>query len=198
MSAAISPAALIEQISQQKNNAPNLWFVTGESGSGKTQWCMELLSHALPAGLVVGGVISRAVIISGRKVAIDLLDVQHGESRRLAILHAWPGALPLSLTLHQSGQDMLPAAGRWRFDPVTIAWGNRILRASTAADLLFVDEIGNLEFRQKGGFQAAIQILDAATYRTACVTMRPKLLAEARQRWPTGRVGQDFRESTYP
>jgi nucleoside-triphosphatase THEP1 len=193
-----SPAALIKQIHETQRNSPQLWFVTGESGSGKTRWCVDLLTAARRAGLAVGGVLSLAVMVSRRKVAIDLLDVKNTTHRRLAVLHAWPGALPLSLTLQHNGQDLLPSAGRWRFDPIVLAWGNKVLRESAGAELLFVDEIGQLEFYQHGGLQAAIQILDAADYRTACVTLRPKLLTQAQQRWPTGRVVQSFPEGQHP
>lgn len=165
-----------------------LWLIKGSKGAGKTQWCTALATAARAADYTVAGVLSPGVIIGERKVAIDLQDAGSQTKRRLAALHAWPGVLPVAQILERGAGDLLPTAGRWRFDAATLAWGNGLLRAAAGADLVIVDEIGPLELRQGGGLQAALSLVDGARYRAACLTIRPSLLDEARERWPHGQI----------
>lgn len=167
---------------------PALYLITGPSGAGKTVWCQKLAGQASTAGFTVGGILSEPVIISGCKVAIDLIDVAGKERKRLAVLHAWPAAVPIAMTMATQKAPVFPTAGRWRFDPVTLCWGNRVLDRCNEVDMLIIDELGPLEFEQEGGLEAAFTVLARNKFRLACVTVRPLLLSLAHRRWPQSQI----------
>lgn len=156
---------------EQATRSPALLIITGASGAGKTTWCDQLRAHAVARGMSVGGLLSPAVFANGEKVAIDLLDVQSGERRRLASRRR---ALP--------GEALV--TGDWSFDLQTVQWGNEILSSLSCPDLLFVDELGPLEFHQEKGLRAGIALIDAGRCNLICTTIRPALLGAARMRWP--------------
>lgn len=168
--------------------APSLFLITGSSGAGKTSWCVAAARLAHAHALPVGGLLSPAVMDGPHKIAIDLLDLSTGERRRLAQRSELPAA-PSG-----EGQAAGPVTGIWRFEPAAIAWGNGVLGKVAAGGLVFVDEMGPLEFEQGQGLQAGLQLVDAGRYRVACVTVRPSLLESARVRWPHAQavtVGDD-------
>jgi nucleoside-triphosphatase THEP1 len=165
-------------LSSRAGNAAGLYLLTGARGCGKTAWCLELVRQARLAGLRPAGLVSPAVFAGGEKVAIDLEDVAGGERRRLAVKRAGPVPQP------GAGTDRLG----WRFDRVTLAWGNRILAGLEAVELLILDELGPLEFHCQAGLLAGPDLIDRGAHRLACVVLRPELLAEGLQRWPWGQV----------
>jgi nucleoside-triphosphatase THEP1 len=171
-----SPLAFLLEAYQ--THAPSLFLVTGPSGAGKTRWCRAVIDAAEAQQWAIAGLLSPAVLDGGKKVGIDLLDVRGGERRPLAT----------RLAQRDGDGEMGIVTGRWSFNATTIAWGNQVLRAITARDLLIVDELGPLELRQQQGFQVALSLLDAWRYRLACVTIRPSLVGAARMRWPWSRL----------
>lgn len=149
---------------------PVLILLTGPRGSGKTRWCERLSRAARVAELTVAGLVSPAVFEAGVKTAIDLLDLPTGTRRRLA--ERPPPGVPGTAGLG------------WRFEEETIAWGNTILGRTGPCDLLVIDELGPLEFRDEGGLSTAFAAVEARRYRRAVVVVRPELLDGARARWP--------------
>jgi molybdopterin-guanine dinucleotide biosynthesis protein A len=155
-------------------NASIRILLTGESGSGKTTWCSELVGLARDAGMAVGGVVSPGVYVGDHRVAIELWDVATDERRPLAALRTEP--------------DPSAVTKRWEMVPEGLSWGNNRLRLDRLIDLLVVDELGPLEFSHGGGLQAALEAIDQGEYRVAVVVVRPSLLDEALKRWPGSRV----------
>ena len=195
----VAPAAFLATRNANHTNATVFWLLTGKKGSGKTSWCRELVAVARRAGQSVCGLLSEPVFVAGRKVAIDLVDIASRERRRLAWLRARPCAGLLAAVAERAVECAmqrdglrpgapLPAAGRWEFDPETIAWGNEILRRDEPADLLIIDELGPLEFRQGDGLQAAFTTLSAGHDRLGIVVVRPSLVPLARGRWPDSQI----------
>ena len=108
------------------------------------------------------------------KTGIDLVNLRTGECRSLGSRAATSTAGVL--------------VGCWQFDAETLGWGNAILEQSGNADLVIIDELGPLEFKQGGGFQAGLRLVDEGRYRSAWVVIRPALVALACGRWPSARV----------
>ncbi|MGB9639906.1 MAG: nucleoside-triphosphatase [Anaerolineales bacterium] len=146
-------------------------LVTGESGSGKTRFCTAYSNELREQGWRIGGILSPAVFDGDTKVAIEAMNVANGERKLLATLA--PG----------KPEDIL--VGIWALKPETIAWGNRIFQTTMDVDCVIVDELGPLEFFGGGGWQSAMQILEAVGGRIkqALVVVRPALRDEAYRRF---------------
>jgi len=147
-----------------------LLLLNGQSGSGKTHFCLALVDAARSKGLEVAGLVSPAVFSAAGKIGIDLLDIKTGRQRNLA-------------RRRQSTGKWL-AVGDWELDPRVLAWGNRLLGSAGACDLLILDEMGPLEFTAGSGLTNAFALIEARRYRLACVGIRPALLPDALARWP--------------
>ncbi|MDX1687185.1 MAG: nucleoside-triphosphatase [Candidatus Promineifilaceae bacterium] len=180
-----TPAASLAFLSEAYNTrAPSLFLITGPSGSGKTKWCQKAVEHARQHQWPVAGLLAPPVIENGQKIGIDLLDLSSSERRRLATLRA-------DCDGHGNGGQPPEAGvstGAWNFYYDVLAWGNGVLKETTRADFVIVDELGPLEFRQRQGLQAGLELLDAWRYRLACVTIRPSLVGAVRMRWPWSRL----------
>lgn len=175
-----SPLAFL--IEAHLSRTPTLLLVTGPRGAGKTTWCHNLVTFAREHNWSVAGLLSPAVMAGDRKMGIDLHDLKGDQHRRLA-------------TRTQSilvGDDAIPPGGvtngQWSFDPHTICWGNQLLSTIARPDLLIIDELGPLEFRQGQGLQAGLKLIDAWRSNLICVTIRPSLIGVARMRWPWSHI----------
>jgi nucleoside-triphosphatase THEP1 len=174
------PASLLASIFSRREKAPSLVLVTGERGVGKTAWCLELIVEARQSGIGVFGVVSPPVLDAGQKVGIDLMDVSTGERRRLAMFR------------QDARQKFAKIPGistqNWIFDPGVFAWGNQILVHPRPSEFLVLDELGPLELLENKGLIAGLKCIDKRLYQTACVVIRPSLLSNALERWPSGKV----------
>lgn len=164
----------LEAIRERSRTEPQLLIVTGLSGAGKTTYCQRLAARAKELGLAAGGVLSPAVFEGDNKTRIDMVDVATGERRVLAML--------------PDGGDGELATPHWRFVEDTVRWGDDLLKDAAADDLLFVDELGVLEFTRGQGLMNAMRRIDEGRYRLACVVVRSALLPEAEKRWPKAHV----------
>jgi nucleoside-triphosphatase THEP1 len=155
-------------------NVNQLVLVTGESGSGKTTWCQELVQQARLGGISPLGVLSPAVFVDSNKVGIDLLEIHTGERKHLAFHRSEAKAN------ERSG----PHTRAWQFNAEVLNWANQSLDNLAKGDLLILDELGPLEFLENQGLVNGLKLIDEHRYRMACVTVRPLLLATAQERWP--------------
>lgn len=149
-------------------------ILTGARGAGKTSWCRAFADLARRLGLTVGGLVSPAVFRDDQKIAIDLHDLGGGQTRRLA-------------ERPSPGQPGTAGLG-WRFAATTLAWGNQVIGNAGFRDLLLIDELGPLEFRENRGLTNAFAVIERRRYRLAVVVIRPELIAEALRRWPEAQV----------
>jgi len=172
-----SPESLLASFFSTPEQEKSLLLLVGSSGAGKTTWCRSLVETAQARGLHVGGLLSLAVFQEGIKTAIDLLDIQSGERRRLA-----ERRLPQEST--ETRENGKYATGDWLLDPQVLTWGESILAQTGPLDLLIFDEAGPLEFERGQGLISGLKRLDARRDRLAVVTVRPGLYAQAARRWP--------------
>ena len=156
-------------------------LLTGEFENGKTTLCLKLLDAGKNNGMTVRGVICPPVFENGVKIGIDILNVETREQYRLAILRG-SAASGIYTT-------------RWQFNPDLMQWGNEILEKSIPCDLLFVDELGPLEFERGEGWQSGLRAIDSRSFILAVAVIRPRLIETALQRWPDAWVVTVTREN---
>ncbi len=149
-------------------------LLSGELENGKTTLCLKLLEAAQASGYSAKGVICPPIYENEIKTGIDVLNVESREQRHLAILRG-------------SAIDGIYTT-RWLFDQESINWGNEILLKAVPCDLLFVDELGPLEFERGEGWQNGLKAIDSRAYVLTIVVIRPRLIETALQRWPDARV----------
>ncbi len=139
-------------------------ILTGARDAGKSTVCQKAVALARAAGYTCGGVLT----LKHAGGALDVLDVQSGERRRLTMDRRTPSTV---------------IQGRFLFDAETIAWGDEALRRAQDCQLLVVDELGPLEIERGGGWQAALDLLREGAFTLALVVVRPELLAQAQRRF---------------
>jgi len=140
-------------------------ILTGERDIGKSTVCQKTVDLAQAEGYTCAGIITPRRE-GGKR---DVVDVRTGDIR------------PLTLP-----QDIERAVvqGRFRFDPETLAWGNRLLGQATPCDLLMIDEIGPLELIRGRGWTNALHVLQGEAFTLALVVVRDELLVDAQFRLP--------------
>lgn len=141
--------------------------ITGERGSGKSRYCAHLLEKAKFNGLKTGGFLSPAICENGIKTGFYTLDAASGEQRFCGKRVSEGGTI-----------------GCWQIDSETIKWGNELLTNSCPCDILFVDELGPLEFDKHEGYTQAFETLKSGSYKTAYVVIRPACLDAFRILFP--------------
>jgi nucleoside-triphosphatase THEP1 len=184
----LSKRPLLASIFSEEEKAPKLVLVTGDSGSGKTDWCLELIDKARQNGIRVSGLVSPPVLDAGQKVGIDLMDASTDERRRLAVFR--------QNAKQKSANEPGISTLNWTFDPGVLAWGNQLLDRLGASELLVLDELGPLELLENKGLTAGLKCIDAQHYKIACVVIRPSLLPTVLERWPWGKVLRVVNRST--
>jgi nucleoside-triphosphatase THEP1 len=152
-------------------------IISGESGSGKTQFCAAVVNALRQGDLQrkdIRGILSPGLIREGEKVGIQAVNLVTFEHKNLAELNDDdPG--PISTK-------------RWSFDPKVVAWCNSVFSMATPCELIVVDEIGPLEFEQDGGFVAGLEAVESGDYTLALIVVRPHLIDRALERWPDAQV----------
>jgi nucleoside-triphosphatase THEP1 len=152
-------------------------IITGESGSGKTNFCASVVNAVRKGELSrrdIRGILSPALIRKGEKVGIQAVNLVTFEHKNLAELNDDnPG--PISTK-------------RWKFDPKVIAWCNSVFATAIPCELLVLDELGPLEFESNQGFTSGLEAVDSGEYTLALIVVRPFLLDLALQRWPDAEV----------
>jgi len=152
----------------------NITLLTGTRGSGKTTWCEKSVSIAKENGLHAVGLLSPAIFHDAKKIGIDLVDIATGEQR------------PLARRCAQSSRRI--RLGVWCFNAATLDWGNQILQELKNHNLIFLDELGPLEFEKGLGLQEGLHLIDAREFVQAFIVIRPELLITAQARWPEAKV----------
>mgnify|MGYP000881328895 CR=1 FL=1 len=138
--------------------------VTGERGAGKSTYCLNRVEKARKENRIVRGILSPAVYHADRKTGFYTRDLATDVQLLTGSVTAEPG--------------LTERFYRWYLNPAAITWGNQILTEIDSCDLLIIDEIGPLEFKEQRGFTAAFSCLRSATYQEALVVLRPECLPD--------------------
>lgn len=151
-------------------NKGGICILCGSSGSGKTTILLHLLEDLSPEALECRGILCPPVFQEGKKTGINLLDVSTRKTTSLA-------------EMNLTGETHLATRG-WKLDAQAVLHGNEILRNATPCDVLFVDELGPLEYERGEGLMEGFPAINSRAYQLAIVTVRPSLLNAALRCWP--------------
>lgn len=111
-------------------------ILTGLTGSGKTTKAEEVVAALRRRGLRVGGILARGLLTDARRSGFDLEDLAAGRTIR------WCREEETAAT----GERW----GRFVFSQEGLQFGRSALAASTAADIMVIDEVGPLELAGGG------------------------------------------------
>jgi nucleoside-triphosphatase THEP1 len=131
-------------------------IITGAIGVGKTTVCRKLIEIARNQGYSCGGILTYKTVDE----SIVIEDVQSGEREVLASSRrAYDG----------------PSTARYCFNPRGIDFGIQAIDRGISAELLVIDEIGQLELRQEG-FVRVIELIKAGKIKHCVLVIRKELL----------------------
>jgi len=132
-------------------------IVTGAIGIGKTTVCRKLIGILKSQGYCCGGIITYKAPDKG----IIIEDIRAGKSEALAsISNTYQG----------------PRTGKYFFNPEGIDFGMQAIDKGTFSDILFIDEIGQLELRGEG-FVKVIELIRTGKVKNCIVVIRKDLSA---------------------
>ena len=157
-----------------KSENPNgIYLVTGEIGAGKSVFCGEMAASAIEAGMRCGGVLSPGVFEDGEKTQIMMHDVSSGDEKIFAEKMTLKGNVCADLRI-----------GQWCMSTDVLHWGNTVLQnLDEDLDVVFLDELGPLEFWREMGLMVGLDILEEKKFDLIFVVIRPSLVDEARERF---------------
>jgi len=108
-----------------------MWLLTGDPGIGKTTVITRVIRLLRSEPLVVGGVTSREIRISGAREGFEIMDLSSERRDRLASIHQKEG----------------PRMGRYRVNLRGLAEiaANAITHALQKSEVVVCDEVGPME-----------------------------------------------------
>lgn len=110
-------------------------ILTGPVNSGKTTLLRRAVEELRKQNFNLDGFLSDAVVHAKKKIGYNLLDLKMNRS------------IPF---IRKSGHKDWQKVGPYFFIPEGLAWANQVIRRSSEAEILIVDEIGPLELSGKG------------------------------------------------
>lgn len=155
---------------------PVILLIMGAIGEGKTTSCLELAERCRRRGLKVYGLASPRVLLEGRMIGYDCLDLSSHVRFPL-----------VRLKEVVEGPDWLYFGGlRYAFSTTGFERANSILLSSSEAldrfSIIFVDEFGRLEAVGQGLLPGVIRLTDRLEKGGLAVfTCRPELQGSLRK-----------------
>jgi nucleoside-triphosphatase THEP1 len=145
-----------------------VYILTGETGSGKTTFLLQLVRNLKPY-LTIAGFAAVSVPEGGTRGRYDLLDLASGMSLPLASANSpWGWTSP----------------GRYAFNPEAVRMGRRILEdaLTESTDLIAVDEIGPFELAGKIWADPLTRLLQRP-HPSVLLVVRQSLVTPVKQKW---------------
>lgn len=126
------------------DESKSLFVIVGDAEVGKTSWIEEVIELLKRNGKSVDGLISKKVVIAEEKWHHDLVRISAGEKHQLTTMDEI---------------ETSTSIGKFNFYEETIAWGNEQLVSINNSKIMIIDEIGLLEFDNKGFLPGLNQLI---------------------------------------
>ena len=153
----ITPEEFIKNYNLTKPRS--MFIIVGDAGIGKTPWIEKVVELLEKDGISVDGLISKKVVTSKEVWHHDLIRISTKNKHQLTTMED----IKTSTSM-----------GKFNFFEETIAWGNDQLLSIKNSDFIIIDEIGLLEFDDKG-FMPGLKYLINNYKGSLIITMRSSL-----------------------
>ncbi|MFC1956065.1 nucleoside-triphosphatase [Chloroflexota bacterium] len=140
-------------------------IVTGGVGAGKTTVCSKLISVVRNKGITCGGILTYKAIDK----SITIEDIQSGEKETLA-----------SISKSRVG----PRTPRYFFNQKGIDFGIKAIERGTSAEILVIDEVGQLELGGEG-FTNVFELINSEKVQDCIIVIRSALLTAFQTQFDT-------------
>lgn len=145
-----------------------VFFISGESGIGKTTFVKQLIDKLSHDNIPMAGFYAEGIWSNDERAGFDLVDVQTGTK------------MPLCTTDYEA--TGIPFR-RFYFYPEALTFGQRILSDCKGSHrVVIVDEVGPFEL-QGGGWAAALDDLLQNPPRVLICTARPSIVKSLATKW---------------
>ena len=141
---------------------PQLLVISGDPGTGKTPWVVDLLKTIQDSGYQVGGLISEKVTKDSGRWHHQLRRIKDDSVMDLNTMDSF------ATKTH---------VGKFYFYPQALEWGVDSLLKALSDDWIIIDETGHLEFQRKGFFPALVK-MDKHFTGHLVLTIRSSLITE--------------------
>jgi len=140
-------------------------IVTGGIGAGKTTVCSKLISIVRNKGFTCGGILTCKAIDK----SITIEDIQSGEKETLASIKKSRGG---------------PHTPGYFFNPKGIGFGIKAIEKGASAEILVIDEVGQLELVGEG-FTNVFELIKSGKVQDCIIVIRSALLVAFQPRFDT-------------
>lgn len=134
----------LNEINTKVNFEQKIFIITGAVGSGKTTCIENIIEKIRQENISVSGVYSSRIIENNITTGYDIITISNNESNKF---------------LRTEGDSFQQKIGSFYIFDEGLKTGNDALQNSNS-QLIIVDEIGRLEFSEKGWFNSVEQIVE--------------------------------------
>jgi len=135
----------LTEMKRQKRVHPRIFILSGERGQGKTWYIREIINLLRQEEITVSGIYSDRVMNEDTTIGYDVVDIKSGERE---------------VFLRLTGEPQFEQIGRYYIHPNGLRMGiNSLQVTSPHCDLVIIDEIGQLELKDRGWSDSLNQLL---------------------------------------
>jgi nucleoside-triphosphatase THEP1 len=135
----------LAEMKKQKLVHPQIFILSGERGQGKTGYAREIINLLRQKGVSVNGIYSDRVLNDDETIGYDIVDIKSGERE---------------IFLRLTGEPQFERIGRYYIHLNGLRMGiNSLLTTSSDCDIVVIDEVGQLELKDRGWSDSLNQLI---------------------------------------
>ncbi len=160
---------LLGDFSSYMKQQNKIYIISGETRSGKTTFLKSVIEDLKNQGQNVGGILAKGIDKNKERYGFEIENVATGERKLLSSREPKQGSIK---------------TGRFYFYKEGLVFGNQALSTNLDnLDWLVIDEVGYLELKGKGWFEAIEKAMNQTGLNMIWV-VRKRILEEVLNQWP--------------